>query len=437
MNAKCIKTQEFIDWIRGILSLNTIENVYITSQRGDGTRDLPGCQSIKSFEISINNKKYYIDVRYAFGVEIFKQNLIDHGYSDCVISKKGTNLNLKKVIVYICSSKVLQKNKLIKRNVNRRYILGNIWNEVIHVYINENIVNFFEKDKLRINMENKGYSTRGYYYMHNYNNKNNRIEGGLRTKGIMKRPLENRELISIVTPVLNGEKFIDQTIQSVINQDYKNLEYIIVDGGSEDGTLDIIKQYENEIDYWLTEKDKGIYYAMDKGIKLSKGKYIGNINAGDLYCSNIVSDVIYSFNKLHELDFIHGDMFVVNKNIIKRSFGKQNKKSFNKGMSINHPTVFIRRKTYFEIGGYNFKYKIGSDADLMLKLITKSYFGFKIDRPLAYFRKGGISSLNIDRKFIESILIRRKYKLSIFNVFTKYFKEKIKKLIKLKLCIDL
>ena len=99
-------------------------------------------------------------------------------------------------------------------------------------------------------------------------------------------------LVSIITVVFNGERFIEKTINSVISQTYKNIEYIIIDGGSTDKTLDIIRQYEDRIDYWISEPDNGIYNAMNKGIKLSRGKLIGLINSDDWYMENAVETVV-------------------------------------------------------------------------------------------------------------------------------------------------
>lgn len=113
-------------------------------------------------------------------------------------------------------------------------------------------------------------------------------EGGLRTKGYFKKSYKDKPLVSIITVVLNGEKYLEETILSVLNQTYDNVEYIIIDGGSTDGTLDIIKKYEHAIDYWVSERDRGIYDTMNKGITVASGEWIELLNAGDFYESGAI-----------------------------------------------------------------------------------------------------------------------------------------------------
>ncbi len=132
-----------------------------------------------------------------------------------------------------------------------------------------------------------------------------KLEGGLRNKGFLKESYKDRPLISIVTVVFNSERYLEETILSVINQSYDNIEYIIIDGGSSDGTLDIIKKYENKINYWLSEKDSGIYEAMNKGIDLVTGDWVNFVNSSDTLNKNAY-DVIFDqlVNCWHQCDVV-------------------------------------------------------------------------------------------------------------------------------------
>ena len=113
--------------------------------------------------------------------------------------------------------------------------------------------------------------------------KQKKISGELRKKGILKKDKKNLPLISIITVALNSEKFLQQAINSVLNQSYKNYEHIIIDGQSTDGTLDIIKKNKSKIDNWISEKDNGFSEAVNKGIKLSRGSIIAILNSDDIY----------------------------------------------------------------------------------------------------------------------------------------------------------
>lgn len=115
-------------------------------------------------------------------------------------------------------------------------------------------------------------------------------------------------MISIITVSFNSEKYIEQTIKSVLDQSYKNIEYIIIDGGSSDQTVKIIKKYNNKIDYWVSEKDSGLWNAMNKGINLSKGSIIGIINSDDYYYKNALQTIANYFNKNPDIDFVFGSV---------------------------------------------------------------------------------------------------------------------------------
>ena len=222
---------------------------------------------------------------------------------------------------------------------------------------------------------------------------NRKGEGGLRTKGYFKKSYDDKPLISIITVVFNGEKYLEETIQSVINQTYSNVEYIIIDGGSTDGTLDIIKKYEDKIDYWVSEKDEGISDGFNKGIKLSKGKILGIINSDDEYIKNIFETISDIF-KEKDIDYLYGDMILEDEegNIIKEIKPDLKSKSIYGGMPFGHPTLFIKRKLYDKYGYFNNNYKIAMDFELYTRIYKKkSYY---LSKNIAKYKRGGVSDIN-------------------------------------------
>jgi len=126
----------------------------------------------------------------------------------------------------------------------------------------------------------------------------NKREGGLRTKGFVKKDLPNKPIITVVTVVFNGAQYLENTIRSVLHQNYDNVEYIVIDGGSTDGTMKIIHKYAEAINYWLSEGDEGIYDAMNKGIAAASGAWLNFMNAGDTFCSTVsVADTVNEFSE--------------------------------------------------------------------------------------------------------------------------------------------
>lgn len=233
---------------------------------------------------------------------------------------------------------------------------------------------------------------------------NRKGEGGLRTKGYFKESYKNKSLISIVTVVYNGEKHLEQTIQSVISQTYDNVEYIIIDGGSTDGTLDIIKKYENQIDYWVSEPDSGIYCAMNKGIKVASGKFTAFINADDWYEKEAIDYISKAYAKEPNIKFFYGDI-----NYIKED-GKVVLWKGNKGengIGIPHPSCFIR-STILKQNLFNTSFKIAADTELTLKLFKSNITNLYVNQVISNFRSGGISS-NFWAAQKESFFIRAKY----------------------------
>jgi len=215
------------------------------------------------------------------------------------------------------------------------------------------------------------------------------MQGGLRINGVEKKTETNLPLVSIITVVLNGETYLEQAFNSVFNQSYANVEYIVIDGGSTDKTIDIIKQNESKIDYWQSKKDKGLYFAMNKGIALAKGDLIGILNADDYYATNTVELVVEAYLET-QADVLHGDLLLITKNQqvrMKPDFSKMNQQP-----SVFHPTCFVKKSVYDTIGAFDTQYKISSDYDFLLRCIKNNYTFKYIPEILSNFRPGGMSA---------------------------------------------
>jgi glycosyltransferase involved in cell wall biosynthesis len=261
----------------------------------------------------------------------------------------------------------------------------------------------------------------------------NFLNGGKRVlKGKKNSNKCNNPRLSIITVVLNGEEYLEHTIKSVLNQKYKNFEYIIIDGGSTDQTLEIIKRYNDQIEYWISEKDRGIYDAFNKGMILAKGDYIGIANSDDVYTEGAFDILNQYIEKFPEKDFIFGS--------VKKHWGllygyKPWKIYFSWGFYSSHSTgFFIKTKSAKKVGLYNLKYKYSSDYDFFYRMIVRCKLkgiATKKDEQFGIFRRGGYSS-QIDFKdhFFEEIKIRldnRQNKFIVFLIvvykFFKHFKK--------------
>ena len=153
----------------------------------------------------------------------------------------------------------------------------------------------------------------------------------------------NNPLITIITVVLNGEKHLDNTIQSIINQKYTNLEYIIIDGASTDRTTKIIKKYGSKINYWVSEKDNGVYDAMNKGIKKATGEWINFMNAGDEFFNyNVLMDLFNNQNH-HEADIIYGNHEIIYSSKRNRFVRAGKTKNIWKGEQFCHQATFVKK----------------------------------------------------------------------------------------------
>jgi glycosyltransferase involved in cell wall biosynthesis len=218
------------------------------------------------------------------------------------------------------------------------------------------------------------------------------VFGGLRTKNIYKRSEKDKPLVTVITVVRNSVKTLEGTIFSVINQSYDNIEFIVIDCVSIDGTLDIIKRYDDNIDYWISEPDDGIYDAMNKGISFASGEIIGILNSDDWYeldaCEKIVSKYLSS-----SVDVVFGNMLMFFPdglyNLVTVSIPKK-KETFS--VSYVHPTVFVKSIVYSQYGIFNKKYKIAADYDLLLRFFEQGIRFAKVDSVITNFRTGGAST---------------------------------------------
>jgi glycosyltransferase involved in cell wall biosynthesis len=206
-------------------------------------------------------------------------------------------------------------------------------------------------------------------------------------------------LISIITVVFNGQKYLEQT--------YKNIEYIIIDGGSTDGTLDIIRKYEDYIDCWISEKDAGIYDAMNKGILLASGVTINLLNCGD----SLLSDHVASVANVENLEdsVVYSDYFTVSTegHVIRK---KETVVSPETGMSICHQTMFIGKNIYKDYGLYDCKYKLASDYDYFIRMLLHNIKFIKINSVGVNFLFGdGATERNMWLSFSEAVSICKKH----------------------------
>jgi len=244
-------------------------------------------------------------------------------------------------------------------------------------------------------------------------------EGGLRTQGYFKKSYDDKPLISIVTVVYNGKEYLEETIQSLISQTYDNVEYIIIDGGSTDGTIDIIKKYEDQIDYWVSESDRGIYDAMNKGIILCSGEIIGLVNADDYIYKNTLKVVVETIESF-QVDFVYADLDIIDCNGKKidtiSSIGLDHIrfKAF-KQMPFLHPSLFVHREVYKQLGLYSTDYKLSSDYDFSLRLVNSDFIGKKIKYATGIFRLGGQSGGM--ETYMENHKIALKHKHNILLVY--------------------
>jgi len=251
--------------------------------------------------------------------------------------------------------------------------------------------------------------------------------------------MSNHPLITLITVCLNSEKTIEETILSIKNQTYKNIEYIIIDGGSKDGTKSIINKYKKNINKYISEKDDGLYYAFNKGIKLVSGEIFGFVNSDDILLPNAIETLVKYYNKYPKIDFIFGS--------VKKHWGilhgyRPWRIKWSWYFYSSHSTGFyIKTESAKKIGPYNTKYKYCADLDYFYKAIVKyklKGIGTKRSEIFGVFRRGGLSSrVNILSLISEKAKIRidnQQNKILVSIIFVFDFLINIKKIIKEFIC---
>lgn len=233
-----------------------------------------------------------------------------------------------------------------------------------------------------------------------------RLEGGKRTRREYKFSLPAKSLLTVITVVFNGEKTIEHAIRSVIEQTYSNVEHIIIDGGSTDGTLDILRRYEGEIDYWVSEKDAGIYDAMNKGIALAKGDYIGMLNSDDYFANPQALEKIVNRLRSGNTEAVFSCLDIVSPDNLNRVLRKYRIPNFSEfmlriGVMPPHPTFYCKKSCYERAGLYRTDYRIAADFEMLVRLLVKHHITWEfMDETTVKMRSGGVSSSGIRSNWV-------------------------------------
>ena len=220
------------------------------------------------------------------------------------------------------------------------------------------------------------------------------VEGGLRLKREVKRDSAENPLVSIITPCFNGESFLEKTIQSVLGQQYENVEYIVVDGGSSDSTLDILSKYQDRVDYFISEPDSGMYEAIDKGFKLASGSIFAWINADDMYYPYTIQTIVRVFNNLKEVSWISGVPSIIDETgaMINVEAPKSYQRNWiRKGYQRGDVAGFLQQESMFFRSAVYKRYPLNTSLKLagdyhLWKDFAKSYELYTVKSVLSSFR---------------------------------------------------
>ncbi len=237
-------------------------------------------------------------------------------------------------------------------------------------------------------------------------------------------------MITIITASFNNSSTLPQTIDSLLSQSFKNIEYLIIDGNSTDGTKEIISSYSSKISKYLSEKDSGIYDALNKGIALATGDIIGFLHADDTYASpEILEKVSAAFAQSPDIWAVYGDLQFVSQYDTSKIIRKWKSKPFQKSLLAKgwmpaHPTLFLRREVYEKYGPFDTRYRIAADYDFILRIFSQpSFSALYIPEVFINMRMGGASTGNLKNLFQKSkedyLILKRNRIGNFFTLFQK------------------
>lgn len=235
-----------------------------------------------------------------------------------------------------------------------------------------------------------------------------RRQGGRRLRGGVRSSAPGLPLVTVITVVFNGQASLAQAMASVQSQSYGNIEYIIIDGGSTDRSLEIIESFGEAVDYWLSEADHGIYEAMNKGIGLARGELIGLLNADDYYEPEAVRWVVAEYVKEPAAAIFYGNNYVVQEDL-KLRYKSYPHMKYWLGMCLCHQAMFVHREVYQAIGLYDGNYGLAADYELILRAFFKKIPYRHVNKFLVNYRNTGLSSHDYLRSIGEAKHIHQRY----------------------------
>ncbi len=237
--------------------------------------------------------------------------------------------------------------------------------------------------------------------------------------------------VSIITITYNSAATVEDTLKSVVNQDYPNIEYLIIDGKSKDSTLQIVDKYKDKITRIVSEKDKGLYDALNKGIGLATGDIVGMLHSDDLYASNhVISDIVKTFENNKDAEGVYADLVFVDRNDINKTTRTWESGDYEEGDFLNgwmppHPTFFVKKECYERYGVFNTTLRLSADYELMLRMIHKNKIKLAyLPKVVVKMRMGGVSNVSFFVRLKANIEDKMAWKLNGIKpgIFTRFLK---------------